>query len=258
MERAEKFKIEFYLSCLVPNLQTVTGDLPTLDETLAAYAQNASLREKIAELAASDGVNRFYAAILLWPVEKAKADQIFAGLAGDETLLTVPKSLGHGAVEIPIYLLARDFTNEKAFPGESLSRIETLANWKTAVATEKRRAGKAFDENSLPRYEEVRASRTDAERLKELRVRIEELKTGSAAEKFYAAALVEPLDADETRRILEGLLSEPAEVGVLSGDIMLNFPASQIAARLLGQTVPEEEPPDQPNPVARFLKWLGG
>jgi len=258
MERAEKFKIDFYLSCLVPNLQTLTDALPTLDQTIALYDEDVKLRERINELAKSDGVSRFYAALVLWLVERSKAEEIFGLLRDDETTLTVQKSIGHGTVEIALYLLAGDFTEQKDFPGKNLSRIEELAKWKAAVATAKRRRGEIFDENSLPRYEEVLAAQTDAERLNNLHSRIEKLKLGNVAERFYAAALLQLFDEPEARKILESLLKDPAPVGILSGDVMLEFPASGIAAQLLEEGAPAETPAESRNPVARFFRWLGG
>lgn len=249
-------RLESYLSRLELNLSTVKADLPALDETLVSYSQNAGLREKILGFAQSDAISRFYAAVLLWSIDKEKSDEILTELQDDETPLTIQKSIGHGAVEMPLYLLVRDFRSQESFPSESLRQSETLANWKISIATEKRRIGEDFDENTLPRYEDVLEAQTDAEKMQSLRLKIEKLKSGSAAERFYAAALVRLLDESEARDILETLLTEPAEVEILSGDTMMSFPASQIAAGLLGRNVASQ--PENQNPVTRFFKWLGG
>lgn len=259
MENSEKFRIEAYLSRLGPNLPVADDARPSLDETLRSYANDAALRAKIAALAQSGGSGRFYAALLLWPVDKPKALEILNELADDETNLTVQKSIGHGLIELPLYFLAEDFVADKSFPGENLRSIEMLDNWKSAIVAEKRQVAQPFDDDSLPSNKQLLKSRKNPERQKRLRTKIAPLAAGSAAERFYAAAVFQFFDKAETRRILEGLLDEPAAVGVMSGDIMLNLPASQVAARLLGRNVPAEEAaPENQNPLARFFKWLGG
>jgi hypothetical protein len=259
MEAApEKSRLEFYLSRLEANLPPGNAALPTLDETISSYSQNTELRGKVLELSQSDVVSRLYAAVLLWPVERAKAEEILTALLTDKTPLRVQRSVGHGAVEIPLGLLARDFLEHKSFHGENLSRIEALANWSAAIAVEKRRLAESFDENELPRYADVFEAREDAEQMQKLRLKIADLKNGSVAERFYAAAIVKEFDETGAQNILESLLDEPMEVGVLSGDIMMNLPASQVAADLLGLNTGKENSPEIQNPIARFFKWIGG
>jgi hypothetical protein len=262
MEVNEKLRSDFYLRRLKPNLpksrKADEDDLPTLDETVTSYAENADLREKIAELSNADAVSRFYAAVLLWSVETGKANEILTNLQNNQTPLTVQKSVGHGAFVCPLYLLARDFLAQKSFYGENFGKVESLANWSAAVVSEKRHDGESFDENTLPRYEDALEAQADAEKLQKLRLEIEKLKNGSVAERFYAAALVQFFDETEARNILEGLRDESAEIGILRGDIMMNLPASQVADELLGQNSSDQNSTEFQSPIARFFKWLGG
>lgn len=261
MELNEKLRSDFYLRRLRPNLpesRRTAGDLPTLEKTIETYLQNAGLREKIVKLSNADAVSRFYAAVLLWSVENEKASEILANLQNDKTPLTVQKSVGHGAFVCPLFLLVRDFTAQKSFYGENFNRAESLDNWSLAIASEKRRDGKDFDENSLPHYEDVLEAQTDTEKLRKLKIEIEKLKNGSVAERFYAAALIQNIDETEARNILESLRNEPAEVGVLRGDIMMNVPASQIAEELLGPNISDQNSTEFQSPIARFFKWIGG
>ena len=137
METAEKWRLEFYLNRLEQNLPAIKS-LPTLAETLDSYPTDAALRGEIDKLANADAVSRFYAAVLLSTVDNAKADKSLEHLQNDQTRITFQKSIGHGAVSIPLYLAARDFVNRDSSDGENLRRAESLDNWKLAISMEKR------------------------------------------------------------------------------------------------------------------------
>lgn len=256
METAEKWRLEYYLVRLKQNLPDEKS-LPALDETLDSYHSNEILRVKIDELANADSVSRFYAAILLSAIEKTKANSILEQLQNDKTPIVFQKSIGFGAVEIPLYLAVRDFIDGDSSIGENLSRVESLDTWKLAISMEKRDSKEHFDENALPLYEDVLEAQTDAEKMLWLRDKIEMLKNGSVAEKFYSAALLQYFDEPEARKILESLIDEPAEISVLQGDTMIAFPASFVAGDLLGRNVSKKESSENQSPLARFFKWLG-
>lgn len=259
MNVSEKLRLEFYLQRLAPNLPDDLEAVPTLDEMLADYPHDLDLREKIIELSNTGAVGRFYAAVLLSAVEKTRAEEILANLRGNETPLAIQKSIGHGVLQIPLYLFAQDFLEQKSFHGEHFKRIETLANWKAAVVSEKNRYRDVDSyENFLPHYEDVLQAQKDAEKMSVLRSKIENLAQGSVAERFYAAVLLKNINENDARKILESLADEPAEVGILHGDIMLNVPSSHVAAEMLGRKTREENPPEKQNPVSRFFKWFGG
>ncbi|MBS1797607.1 MAG: hypothetical protein JSS81_27535 [Acidobacteria bacterium] len=256
MNDRDRFRLEFYLDRLAAG---GGGDAPPgLDEAIAGYGKSADLRGRIGELIEGETAGRFYAAVLLSAVDGARAGAVFGRLKTDQSLLSVQKSVGFGTIEIPAALLAADFLEAEDFPGPHFRRAEALAGWQTAVELEKRRAGKVFDENGLPRYADAVEARADAEKAAALRRRIESLKAGGPAERFYAAAVAQVFDEDESRQILESLLDEPATVAVLGGDLITDFPASQLAAEMLGLKPAGAPEPAGRNPFDRFLKWLGG
>ena len=87
---------------------------------------------------------------------------------------------------------------------------------------------------------------------------IERLKnSGIIAEKFYAAVLLETIDKEESRRILESLLTEKTEVFILSGDQADGIPAHQVAESMLNsQTSSQTVAPS--SPIARANQMASG
>lgn len=253
METGTKWRIDFYLNRIRQNLPE-TFSAPSLDSVLAEYQSDAGLREEIESLSNAGAVSRFYVAVLVSAVDKAKSDQLLESLTNDQTRIRFQKSIGHGTIEFPLYLAVKDFINDENSQPENLLRAESLDNWKLSVSMEKEKS----DDNisALPSYEDVFEAQTDREKMIRLNRKVESLKTGSVAEKFYAAAVLRYFNETEAREILEKLVDEPAEVAVLQGDIMMKLPASQLAAELLGRDASNEKSAETQNPLARFFKWL--
>ncbi len=258
MDLHEKYRFDFYLSRLKNNLpEEFIGTLPTLEETLAGKNQGAVL-ERIAALSKADITSRFYAAVLLKAGGANDLRQFAADAENDETPLRVQQSLGFGVFEMPLNLLTQDFLNGETVPGENFLKAEKLSQWASSVRAEKANTDPDFDPESLPQAAEIVAAGKDAEKKEELNRRIEQLTDGGIAERFYAAAASAYFDEEKSRRILESLLDESGKVGILSGDIMMTFPASEVAAKMLGLTDSGSQKQDFESPIARFFKWIGG
>lgn len=229
---------------------------PTLDEVVKNYRQDATLREKIEQMLDAGAVKRFYAAVLLWEIDRAKAKSVLEELENNSTPVEVQAQLGFKIVETSIGVLARDFLSEQQIRGSNFSREENLRDWEIAVLSEKRELKQAFDINSLPKWTDVLEARENADKMKKLRIEIDRLKNGEGiAEKFYAAALLDTIDEAESKKVLESLLAEKTEVGILSGDEMNNIPAYQVAESILN---PEKfyQSSEPTNVIARATKWL--
>ena len=254
MDFREKSRLNFYLGRLKNNLPAASN-LPTLDEVLEDQRQNQpDLRAAL--LTANEAVERFYAAVLLWALDREQAQRILNDLKNDKTSLLVQNSVGFGSSEMPLFILVEDFLNDESFPGTNLVKAERLANWANSVRSEKRKAGAEYDATTLPKYDEIIKARTSADKRRLLDSRIEDLKKGSVAERFYAAAVLNELDREKSREILENLLDENEEVGISRGDVMMNIPASQAAADLLNENNRVVKQRIK-NPIARFFKWFG-
>lgn len=229
---------------------------PKLDEIVGNYAENPDLRGKIQEMIDGDSIKKLYAAILLWKVDPAKATNILENLTDDDTKLSVQAQLGFSIVETTVEILALDFLSEQHIYGSNFSKEEHLNRWALAVSTEKKESKREFDKKSLPKWNEVLEARRDAGKMELLRERIEHLKnSGAAAEKFYAAVLLNTIDKEESRKVLESLLTEETNVLILAGDEADNIPARQVAESMLNpQTSFHTSPPT--NIFARATKWL--
>lgn len=229
---------------------------PPLGEVINDYAENAELREKIKEMLDADSVKRLYAAILLWRVDQTEATTVLEKLTNDNTELSIQAQLGFSIVETSVGILARDFLQEQHIYGENFSKEENLDKWALAVSTEKRNLKRNFGKDSLPKWNDVLEARRDAGEMKRLRAEIDSLRNGdTVAEKFYAAVLLDTIDKEESKKVLESLLVEEINVLILSGDEADNIPARQVAESMLNpQTSFQTSPPA--NPIARATKWL--
>lgn len=242
--------------------EAATGDWkdnflpPTLDEVVNNYGRDANLREKIEQMLGADAIKRFYAAVLLWEVDGAKAKSVLEELRNDATQVKVQAELGFSIIKTSIGVLARDFLSEQQIRGGNFNREEYLNEWARNISSETGKTGQIFDEAALPKWTDVLEAREDVGKLKKLQLEIDRLKNGGGvAEKFYAAALLNTIDEAESRKVLESLLTETTEVGVSFGDVMLNMPAHKVAERMLN---PEKyyQPTEPTNPIARAAKWL--
>lgn len=229
---------------------------PTLDEVDNNYSESSELRNKIQEMLGADAVKQLYAAILLWKVDSAKATNVLEKLTNDNTKLTIQARVGFSIVVTTVAIPARDFLNEQHIYGSNFSKEESLDRWALAVSTEKNESKNKFDENSLPKWNDVLDAREDAAKMEKLHIEIDRLKNGDGvAEKFYAAALLKTIDESESREILKSLLTEQTPVLVGHGDLKLKLPAGQVAESILNpQTSFQTSPPS--NPIASATKWL--
>lgn len=265
-ESQKKWMLESSLSALDTNFyergasagkSVKTFTPPTLAEVTSNYAQDAELREKISViLTGSDPIKRLYAAILVSEVDWAKANDTLQKFTNDDTKLFIQARLGFKIVETKIAIPARDFLTERQIRGENFSKEEILSDWATAVWNEKKESKQNFNKDSLPKWKDVLDAREDAAKMEKLRTEIDRLKNADgAAEKFYAAALLNTIDKEESRKVLESLLTEETTVLILSGDEADNIPARQVAESMLNpRTSFQTSPPS--NPIARATKWL--
>lgn len=235
-----------------------------LENALASYGQNAELQQRIDRmLAGDDALEKLQAAIFLFAIDQERATTILETLARDATSVTVQKPVGFGRVNCQIRILAIDFINEKTI-GRNFYKVVNLANWASAVSIQKSSAEQRFDEDSLPKWEDVLDAGTNADKRAELLIKIEPLKNGNAAEKFYAAAILDELDKAEARRVLHDLLGENAEVTIFHGDIALPQSAREIARQMLDPNADDERATTSgeiknpaKNRIARAFDWLG-
>lgn len=231
-----------------------------LENALASYHKNAELQRRIARmLAGDDALEKLQAAIFLSAIDEPRATAILKDLASDTTSVEVQQPSEFGSVSCQIRILAADFLGEKTI-NTNYWKVVNLANWATAVSLEKKSAGQTFDQDSLPKWEDVLDAENDASKRAGLLSKIEHLKNGGAAEKFFAAALLDRLDKAESRRVLQNLLDEKSEVTIFYGDIALPQPARRVAAEMLDPNNNERAASsggDNKNLIARAFDWLG-
>lgn len=101
---------------------------PTLDDIANNYEQDARLRDKIQQmLRADDAGKRFYAAVLLWEIDRTKSKDVLEKLTADATSVRVQARIGHPVVETAVGILALDFLSGQQIRVDNFIKEETLS-----------------------------------------------------------------------------------------------------------------------------------
>ena len=237
----QKLKIQGSLDFIKRNLSESFFP-PTLERVFADYPHNEALRREIAEMLSGDSIEKLYAAILLWKVDRPQAGKVLEELKNDAAPLRLPRTGGMGLIESSVKAAALDFPVGESVLGDNWSQAEKLSNLADSVSKQAMTEGKTLEEGPLPKWIDVLDARGNSEKEQALLSEIEKLKTGTASEKIYAALLLKGLDNPEYKEILESLLEDETIVVYRSGDLEIPSPAKMVAGFFLDLKLPGAPP----------------
>jgi len=212
---------------------------PDLERTLADYPHGDALRREITEMLAGDSIKKLYAAILLWSVDRPRAEKVLEESANDmTTTLLLPRAGGMGWIESSVKGAALDFLAGESVMGVNWSQAEKLSNLADSVSKQAENEGRTFAKESLPKWIDVLKARENSEKERALLSEIEKLENGAAIEKIYAGMLLKSLNKPEYKEIFESLLEDKTVVIYGSGDLRVPTPVKTIAESFLNLKPP--------------------
>lgn len=102
--------------------------LPKSKNFAENYWSNEVIRRKIEEMLAGNPVEGVYAAVLLWEVDKSRAEEILNSLTNNKTEILIQAPLGFRGVTTNVALAARDFLKIQSVRGTNFYKELTLDN----------------------------------------------------------------------------------------------------------------------------------